>query len=202
MTGRVVAAWAAAGGVDAELAAAMLEDVVDMIEAMQQVDGAVLTTASLADRARSVAWPGMPVIEVPETADVGAALDAVHAVTGADAAAVVCADSPDLPPLLLGKLFSALTSATVAVCPAEGGGLVALAARLPVEGWLRGLALRLDDGDASEALRAAAPPRAFHVGPGWHRVRTDADTGRLDPGLEGWETTRALLADRVSRRDR
>jgi hypothetical protein len=29
--------------------------------------------------------------------------------------------------------------------------------------------------------------------PGWHRVRTSADLDRLDPGLEGWENTRAVL---------
>jgi hypothetical protein len=30
--------------------------------------------------------------------------------------------------------------------------------------------------------------------PGWHRLRTPADLTRLDPGLEGWDNTRALLS--------
>jgi hypothetical protein len=30
-------------------------------------------------------------------------------------------------------------------------------------------------------------------GPGWHRLRTPDDLRLLDPGLEGWENTRALL---------
>ncbi|WP_284454825.1 hypothetical protein [Actinomadura madurae] len=30
-------------------------------------------------------------------------------------------------------------------------------------------------------------------GPAWHRLRTLDDLRLLDPGLEGWENTRALL---------
>ena len=113
---------------------------------------------------------------------------------GADEAALICADAPDLPPLLVGKLFSALTAADVAVCPAEDGRLVSLAARLPAAEWLEVIAVDLDDPDALSRLRAAAPPRALVVGAGWHRVHGVADAMRLDPGLEGWEATRAWLA--------
>jgi glycosyltransferase A (GT-A) superfamily protein (DUF2064 family) len=204
VTRRFVAVLATTAGADPALAAAMLEDVVDMAEAMPQVEAAVLASESLAEQARAVAWPGMPVIELSSATaggradvDVAAALDAVAAL-GADEVALVCADAPDLPPLLLGKLFSAMTSAEVAACPAEGGGLVALAARLPVSGWLRELAPALDDGDALGRLRAAAPHGAFHVGPGWHRVRAVDDVSRLDQGLEGWEATRVWLSRRES----
>jgi hypothetical protein len=118
---------------------------------------------------------------------------AAIATTGADEGAVVCPDAPDLPALLLGKLHSSLTGAEVAVCPSESGGLVALAARLPVAGWLAGTGVRLDDHDAVAALRAAAPRRSLVIGSGWHRIRTPEDTALLDPGLEGWDATRALL---------
>jgi len=79
------------------------------------------------------------------------------------------------------------------VCPADDGRLVALASRLPVPEWLRASAVTLDDDDAVRRLRATAPRRALHVGPGWHRIRGREDAGRLDPGLEGWEATRAVL---------
>jgi hypothetical protein len=91
----------------------------------------------------------------------------------------------------------------VAVCPAEGGGLVALAAWLPAADWVAALGsagqrggrwIELDDLDAVGRLRRGAPRRgALQVVPGWHRLRSPADVGRLDPGLEGWPATRAVL---------
>jgi hypothetical protein len=52
------------------------------------------------------------------------------------------------------------------------------------------------DLDTAEplAVRAAAPRSgAVAVTPGWHRLRGPADLARLDPALEGWDATRALL---------
>jgi glycosyltransferase A (GT-A) superfamily protein (DUF2064 family) len=190
LTGRVVAVLAATGS-DA-LSLAMLEDVVDLVEAMREVQAALAVPGDAPPAVTDVTWPGMPVVSVPAGARVSAVLDTLPAV-GADEGGVVCADAPDLPALLLGKLHSALTGAEVAVCPADGGGLVALAARLPVPGWLAAADVRLDDAKALAVLRAAAPRRALHVGPGWHRIRTTEDQARLDPGLEGWDATRALL---------
>jgi hypothetical protein len=113
---------------------------------------------------------------------------------------VIAADAPDLPPLLIGKLFRALEHAPAAACPSEEGGLVALAVRLPAPSWLfhvaagAGLGV-LDMPDAFALVRAAAPrPGAVQAGPGWHRLRDPSDLAFLDPGLEGWENTRALLA--------
>jgi 2-phospho-L-lactate guanylyltransferase (CobY/MobA/RfbA family) len=173
---------------------AMLEDVVDLLEDMREVDAALAVPVGAPAEVADVTWPSMSVVQVPAGAT---AVDVLDALAGAGLAAeevgVVAADVPDLPVLLLGKLHSAMTAAEVAVCPAEGGGLVAVAARLPVADWLRSAAVRLDDADALERLRAAAPPRSLFVGPGWHRIRSDADTALLDPGLEGWENTRALL---------
>ena len=174
------------------LALAMLEDVVDLLEAMREVEPVLAVRAGAPDAVRAVTWPGMPVVEVAADTDVCAVLDAVAAL-GADEAAVVCPDAPDLPALLLGKLHSALTSSQVAVCPADDGRLVALVSTLPVPEWLRALEIGLDTTDAVRRLRAAAPRRALHVGPGWHRIRSAHDVDRLDDGLEGWEATRALL---------
>lgn len=196
MTRRVVAVLAVAphgaappGVDDVAFAAAMLEDVVDLVTAMQQVDVALAAPLGCLDVARRVVWPGTPVLTVPDDPTVVDVLDAVAAEEGV----VVCADAPDLPPLLLGKLHSSLTTAEVAVCPAEGGGLVALAARLPAPAWLRTPPTRLDADDALRALRARAPAHALHVAAGWHRVRASTDVARLDLGLEGWDATRALL---------
>jgi len=175
-----------------ELRLAMLEDVVDLAEAMREVDAALAVPAGADDRVRAVTWPGMPVIDVPADASVCDVLDAVAGL-GADEACVVCPDAPDLPALLLGKLHSALTSAEVAVCPADDGRLIAVACRLPAPEWLRAAAIRLDNTDVVRRLRADATSRALHVGPGWHRIRDAADAERLDPGLEGWEATRAVL---------
>jgi hypothetical protein len=130
---------------------------------------------------------------VGEGATLDAALDALKA-AGADEAAVVVGDVPDLPPLLLGKLFSALTSVPIAVCPAEDGRLVAVAARLPVPDWLVEAAVDIEQSEALAELRRAAPPRMLHVGAGWHRVSGPEQAAALDRGLEGWEATRAWLS--------
>ena len=190
MTRRVVVVAAPADVTD--LALAMLEDVVDLVEAMREVDVALAAAPTADPRVREVTWPTTPVLEVDEPRRVADVL-AAAGVLGAEEAAVVVADAPDLPALLLGKLHSALTAAHVAVCPAEDGSIVALAARLPVPPWVQGLRLSLDDADSVARLRAAAPARGLVVGPGWHRVRTPADLHLLDRGLEGWEATRALL---------
>ena len=181
---------------DDPLALAMLEDVVDLVEAMSEVEAALAAAPEAGEAVRAVTWPGMPELAVAGLADVCAVLDAVAAQVPGEPvteAVVVAADAPDLPALLLGKLHSALTSAQVAVCPSDDGRLVALAAALPPPQWLRDLRLLLDAEDGVRRLRAAAPPRTLHVGPGWRRVRGYDDARRLDPGLEGWEATRALL---------
>ncbi|MFL6138561.1 MAG: hypothetical protein ACJ74O_12255 [Frankiaceae bacterium] len=109
-------------------------------------------------------------------------------------AVIVAADAPDLPGLLIAKLFRGLARTAVAVCPAAGGGLVALGARLPAGAWLVGADPDLDAPDALLRLYGAAPRRAdVHLAPGWHRLRSAADLGALDAGLEGWPATRALL---------
>ena len=66
--------------------------------------------------------------------------------------------------------WRARPGASVAVCPADGGGLVAVAAMVPVSGWLRALSVQLDDADAIDAAsrRGAGrgPERGRRAGTG------------------------------------
>jgi glycosyltransferase A (GT-A) superfamily protein (DUF2064 family) len=198
MTRRVVAVHVRDDISPDSLAAALLEDVVDLVAGMQQVEGALVAAPSGEAAARAAAWPGMAVLRVP-VQGAGDTLTSCFAALldhGADEAAVVSADVPDLPPLLLGKLFSALTTWPVAVCPARDGSLVAVAARLPAPDWLGGI--DLDAADGLARLRRAAPSRALHVGAGWHRIRDVTEAAQLDEGLEGWEATRGWLSRRES----
>jgi hypothetical protein len=173
-------------------ARALAEDVADLLADLPGLEPVVAAAADRVADAEDVVWPGTPVLEtvLATPAEVFAAL----AVRGYAEAALVAADAPDLPDLLVAKPFSRLTGASVAAVPATGGGLVVLAARLPAPGWLPA-GLTLDTPDAVDRLRAAAPARRdLVVTQGWHRLRTPGDLTGLDPGLEGWETTRALLS--------
>ena len=193
---------------------ALVEDTADLVSGLEMVTPAVAVSpageAALAGRGvEDLVWPGTRVIRLGGAAEQGLVARTLDALAdlGASQAAVLAADTPDLPPLLIGKLFRALGSerrAELAICPAEGGGLVALAAWLPKPGWLAiadtGPAAELDVGDIAERLRGAAPgPGAVRNGPGWHRMRSPADLARLDPGLEGWDATRELLFERRPR---
>ncbi|GAA2310163.1 hypothetical protein GCM10010402_82540 [Actinomadura luteofluorescens] len=175
---------------------ALLEDTYEVVAGLELVTPALVLDPPDQPDAEAVTWPGTPIVR---EATLAGAFAALHAL-GAGTAALVAPDAPDLPPLLLGKLFRALGTAPAAACRAEGGaggnGLVALAARLPLPGWLAGALseVDLDTPDALARLRAAAPrPGLVPQGPGWHRLRTPDDLRFLDPGLEGWESTRALL---------
>ncbi|WP_084219317.1 hypothetical protein [Spirillospora albida] len=180
-------------GIDPDaLRLAALEDTYEVAAGLDLVTAALVLDPPHQPDAEALTWPGTPIVRASGAA---AAFAALHA-EGATEAALLAGDAPDLPPLLIGKLFRALGSAAAAACAAEGGGLVALAAHLPLPDWLAG-ALRtvdLDTPDALARLRAAAPrPGLIPQGPGWHRLRGPHDLARLDLGLEGWENTRALL---------
>lgn len=203
MTERIVAVCAgpdygraAPPGVDAgELRLAVVEDTYELIAGLELVTAALAAPPGDLAAIEELGWPGTPVVPVGMpggTVPVGAVLVELAAL-GAEQGVVVAGDAPDLPGLLIGKLLRGLGQAAVAVCPAEGGGLVALAARLPAVDWLG--SLTLDDPGAVDTLRRAAPRRAdVNVGPGWHRLRAAADIAALDPGLEGWPATRILLS--------
>ena len=186
---------------DERLRAAMVEDVYEMVAALDLVEPALALDVDDPGRAalEDLTWPGTALVHLPPSSDVVSrtrhALDALVG-SGADQVTVVAGDAPDLPGLLVGKLHRALASADVAVLPGTDGGLVGLATHAPLPVWLAAepAAADLDHADAVAHLREAARRRtAVSVGPGWHRVRSASDLERLDPGLEGWEITRELL---------
>lgn len=184
-------------GVDrGELRRALLEDTCDVVAGLPLVEQAlVVSSAEDRELAADLVAPGTLVVTVAASAPgevTAAGLRALFA-AGADEAVLVAGDAPDLPALLVGKLFRGLGSAQVAIVPATDGGLVALGARQPLPEWYVAAGCGLDTADAAARLPSAAPRRALSVAPGWHRIRTAADVGRLDVDLEGWDATRLLL---------
>ncbi|MEO3782171.1 hypothetical protein ABGB12_02500 [Actinocorallia sp. B10E7] len=172
---------------------ALLEDVYELAESLEQVRAVMAAPAPLRAEAEELTWPGAPVLTARTPLEV---LEALAATGHATEAAVLAPDAPDLPGLMVGKLFRALALAPAAVCPAPEG-LVALAVRLPLPSWLAAAlgGLTLDTPDALARLRAAADfPGQVQRVPGWHRLRSPSDVRLLDPGLEGWENTRLLLS--------
>ncbi|MEV7011813.1 DUF2064 domain-containing protein [Streptosporangium sp. NPDC051022] len=181
---------AAPPGVDpARFLTAAAEDTYELVAALDFVTPVLVTSVPGMEE---IVWPGTPVVEIPDLSGAALVAAAFEALPYGGQAVLVSGDAPDLPPLLIGKLFRELGRARVAVCPAADGGAVAIAAHLPYPGWA---AVGFDDPEPVRALRASAPaPRTVATGPGWHRLRTPCDIHRLDPGLEGWDNTRALLS--------
>jgi hypothetical protein len=176
---------------------AVIEDTYEVLAGMQQVSCALALCPGDQPAAEILVWPGTPVLRVIPGSSAHQTLSALDglALCGADVGAIVAGDEPDLPALLIAKLFRALGSHEVAIAPAANGGLVALASNLPMPDWLTAAGAGLDTVDALELLQRAAPGRwSLSVGAGWRRLRSVADLGYLDPGLPGWEATRALLA--------
>ena len=169
---------------------ALAEDVVDLLARLAQAEPAIAATPADRALAEEIAWPGMRIYEVP-TPTYRPVL-AAAAADGFDHAAVVAGDAPDVPGMILGKLLAPLDSKTVAVAPGgPGGGLLGLAARLPVPDWL--VDFDLDAGSAQLIRRTAPQPAEVTSTPEWRRLRGAAELSSLDPALEGWENTRALL---------
>lgn len=167
----------------------MAEDVVDLLAMLAQADPAIAGLPE--DRAliEEIAWPGMRRYEVP-TRNVLPVLRAAGA-DGFEQAAVIAADAPDVPGMILGKLLRPLSTKPVAVAPAAGGGAFGVAARLPVPGWL--VDHDLETANAMHLRRTAPQPGDVQSTPEWHRLRGPGDLARLDQALEGWENTRHLL---------
>jgi hypothetical protein len=170
--------------------AALAEDVVDLIATLAEVTPAIAAVAADRPLAESIAWPGMPRYEVA-VPTVNAVL-AAAAAAGYDQAAVLAGDAADVPGLTVGKLLRPLTTRPVAVAPAAaGGGLLGVASRLPAPGWL--VEHDLDTGSAALLRRGAPTPGEIVSTPEWRRLRGPEDLASLNPAVEGWDTTRALL---------
>jgi hypothetical protein len=232
-------------GVDpGAFAQALAEDVADLITELPGLDPVIGCTPEHRALAEAVSWPGTRLVPLPPG---GAALALLAALAelGYDEAALIAPDVPDLPGLLVAKVFSGLAGALVGIVPAlptgrldlppltripaaagsagrptasaDGStgestgsadgptgsadglteGLAVFGCRLPAPRWLQAELADLDSPDAVGRLRAAAPGRRdLVVAPAWRRLRAPADIGGLDPGLEGWEATRALLTGR------
>jgi hypothetical protein len=204
-------------------ARALAEDVADLITELPGLDAAVGFTPEHQAVAAAVTWPGTTLVPLPPGGGALPLLAALHGL-GYHEGAVVSPDVPDLPGLLVAKVFSGLAGALVAVVPAlpagrldlpalarvgtgatgatgvagpPTDGLAVLGCRLPAPAWLRPEVADLDAADAVERLRSAAPRRRdLVVAPVWRRLRAPTDLAGLDPGLEGWEATRALLSGR------
>jgi hypothetical protein len=171
---------------------ALAEDAVDLLATLAVVDVGLVAAPAAEDLARSVRWPGTPVLIVPRATPALAFAAAYQ--QGYQQAAVLACDAPDLPAMVVGKLLQPLGRRRVAAAPA-GDALLGIAACLPAPDWL--MTADPDLGTCSLAtLRAAAGgPGEVAATPGWHRLRDPIGLTRLDLGLEGWEATRALLSD-------
>ncbi|MEU8229306.1 hypothetical protein AB0C12_06845 [Actinoplanes sp. NPDC048967] len=196
MTKRVVVAllnpvtWSPPGTGLGQWRAALAEDVVDLLARLAQAEPAIAATADDLDLAREIAWPGMPIYEVP-TATVLPVLRAAEK-DGYNQAAVLAADAADVPGMILGKLLRPLSSKPVAVAPTgQESGLLALAANLPAPEWLTDT--DLDTATPMTVRRSAPQPSLVESTADWRRLRGPYDLATLDPALEGWENTRAIL---------
>jgi hypothetical protein len=211
MTRRVAAAvlteptWTPPGIDPREWRIALAEDLLDVLALMAEVEPAVVVPASDAWLRSEVGWPGLPwyaatsarvpdllraVASGPVPAGAGAPGDAAD--EPIDQVALVAADAPDLPGLVIAKLLRPLTTRPVAVAPAaDGPGLLGLAARLPAPDWLPDATF--DELDVLTVRKAAPNLPDVASTAGWHRLRDERVLAALDPRLEGWDATRALL---------
>lgn len=196
---RFDAAGAAPPGVDpAAFARACLADTYEVASDLVGARSGLVGPPDLEE----LLWPGSlrlddPGLDDPGLDDAGLATLLQACAEVADEVVLVPADVPDLPGLVLAKQLKVLHRADVAVAPERNGpGCVALGFRLPLAAWVPVADLDLDL-DPRSTLRAAAPARGLvESTPDWHRLRGPAAVHRLDPALEGWEETRALLSSR------
>jgi hypothetical protein len=185
---RYDASRAAPVGVDSSVfAAACLLDSYEVVADLIGVTSGIAGPGSAAE----MLWPGG--LHLPDDITVPTMAGQLSEV--ADELVVLPADLPDLPGLVLAKLFKVLHRTDIAIAPERGGdGCAAIGLSLPLADWIPDDAFDLDH-NPFERLSAAAPRRSrCTLTPAWHRLRTPNDLRGLDPGLEGWEETRALLA--------
>lgn len=184
-----ITTWAPPGRSPDAWHLALAEDTYEVLAALDRVDVAVAVASQDLDEIAGLTWPGTPVFSVDPARPI---LDAVEQSGEAAAVVAVTYDAPDLPGLLIGKLFRALSSADLAVCPASDGSLVAIGVNKPTADWVQAAAPTFDT-QLSDLDQLKPRRLAIATGPGWHRLRSNADLARLDPGLEGWDATRSVL---------
>jgi hypothetical protein len=175
-------------GIDSDaFAAACLLDTYEVLADLIDVRSGIAGPTSVAE----MLWPGA--MHLPP--DITVATMARQLSEEADELVVVPGDVPDLPGLVLAKLFKVLHRSDIGIAPEHGGsGCAAIGVSLPLADWIPENAFDLDQNPFAR-LGAIAPRRSrCTLTPTWHRLRTPADVARLDYGLEGWEETRALLA--------
>ncbi len=198
MTRRVVVVpliaptWVPPGADPARWRRALADDLIDLLATLAEVEPALAVVEADREFATSVAWPTMRIYTLPRLTV--RAVFAAAAADGFEQAAIIAADVPDLPGMMIAKLLRPLTTRPVAAAPAaeEASGLLGVASRLPTPAWLPDIDL---ETATVASIRAAAPAATDVIGtPGWHRLRIPASLGRLDPELDGWEATRALLS--------
>lgn len=184
---RYDASSAAPDGIDpAAFAAACLLDSYEVVADLIGVTSGIAGPPSVAE----MLWPGALHLATDTTVPVMAQ----QLSETADELVLLPADLPDLPGLVLAKLFKVLHRTDIAIAPERSGnGCAAIGVSLPLADWIADDAFDLDH-NPFERLSAIAPRRSrCALAPPWHRLRTPVDLRRLDPGLEGWEETRALL---------
>jgi len=170
--------------------AALAEDVADLLARLSAAAAAIACLPADRELADEIAWPGTRVWEVP-SATIRPVFAAATA-DGFDQAAIVAADAPDVPGMVLGKLLQPLEAKTLAVAPGgPSGGALGVAARLPLADWVADMGL---DEATAQALRRGAPePGEVTTTAAWRRLRGAQELASLDMGLAGWDNTRAVL---------
>ncbi len=180
-------------GIEADrFAAAALADTYEVAADLVDVQA---TISGFADAAELL-YPGARLLPVDANL---AALCGLATSDAYDEVVFLPGDAPDLPGLVIAKMFKALQRAAVCVAPERSGtGCVGLGVTLPLAEWVE---LPPDlDTDPRPRLYDLAPRRSnVATTPDWHRLRGGDALDRLDPALEGWEETRLLLANRVRR---
>jgi hypothetical protein len=186
----VPVAWSPPGVDRLAWRAALAEDVVDLLARLSAAEAAIAATPEDRKLAEEIAWPGMRIYEVATPTYLPVLRAAAD--DGFEQAAVIASDVPDMPGMTLGKLLQPLDTKAVAVAPGgPGNGLMGLATSLPAPAWLADYDL---DAASAQLIRKAAPrPGDVTSTPEWRRLRGPAELSSLDPALEGWENTRALL---------
>jgi hypothetical protein len=182
------AAAAAPDGVDrGAFAWACLADCYEVVADLVEVGSGIAGPPEVAE----LLWPGA--WHLPDGLSV---LELSHRMTGhVDELVVLTADAPDLPGLVLAKIFRVLHRVDLVVAPQRNGmGCVAMGAALPPRDWLTEDLLDLERSPVAQLRSGRAERRRWALAPAWHRLQSPDDLAHLDPGLEGWEQTRALLA--------